>query len=146
MSSSTRGISYFDGKKFTHFGTEEGFAEVKCKSILVDDASRVWIGTEGMGLALFTQDTFHFFGHEDGLSGNFIRDITQDNQGRIWAATAGDGITQIEVSREEFSLSPPLNGGVDSSFQDPQIHYRDQLKFRIYRKGKLGLGLSLINI
>ena len=140
LSASTRGVSYFDGKKFTHYGADEGFADVKCKAIFVDDASRVWIGTEGMGLALFTQDTFQFFKHDDGLSGNFIRDIIQDRQGRIWIATAGDGITQIEVSREEFTLSPPLNGSTDSSFQETQIRYRDNLKFRIYRKGTLGLG------
>ena len=139
LSSSTRGISYFDRKEFTHYGADEGFADVKCKSIFVDDASRVWIGTEGMGLALYTQDTFRFFTHDDGLSGNFIRDIIQDNQGKIWVATAGDGITQIEISREKFSLSPLLNGSIDSSFQSQQIHYRDNLKFRIYRKGKLGL-------
>jgi ligand-binding sensor domain-containing protein len=139
LSASTKGISYFDGKKFTHFGEDEGFAEVKSKAIFVDDASRVWIGTEGNGLALFAKDTFQFFTHDDGLSGNFIRDIVQDNQGRIWIATAADGITQIEISREEFSLSPPLTGNVDSSFQASLIRYRDNLKFRIYRKGKLGL-------
>lgn len=140
ISSSNKGVSYFDGKSFTHFGKNEGFANVKCKAILVDNLSRVWFGTEGMGIALYTQDTFQFFKHEDGLSGNFIRDIIQDREGRIWVATAGDGITQIDISREKFTLSPTLTGNADNAFQEPQIRYRDNLKFRIYRKGKLGLG------
>lgn len=145
LSAANKGISYFDGKKFTHFGENEGFVDVKCKAIFVDNYSRVWIGTEGNGLALFAQDTFLFFTHEDGLSGNFIRDIVQDSLGRIWIATAGDGITQIEVSREKVSLSPSLSENVKSSNQEPKIIFRDRLKFRIYRKGKLGLESRKIN-
>jgi len=145
-----KGVTYFwnktkspNGERFTTY--DSGLLDVKTKAVFVDNASRVWIGTEGNGLAVFAKDSFQFFTIEEGISGNWIRDIVQDRDGKIWVATAGGGITRIEANR---SFSPPAirpDSIPDSLWIAPPVAFQDDFKFEIFRSGKNGLISNRIN-
>ncbi|MEK7255805.1 MAG: two-component regulator propeller domain-containing protein, partial [Bacteroidota bacterium] len=71
---SDRGLSFYNYQTFRHFGAEEGFADVKCRALHLDRRGRLWIGTEGRGLAVLDTKTlaaggsaFRFFSKRDGL-------------------------------------------------------------------------------
>ncbi|MEL6675701.1 MAG: two-component regulator propeller domain-containing protein, partial [Bacteroidota bacterium] len=97
MGVSAKGVTVFDKNQgFRSFGWEEGFLDIKVKSLFQDRKNRIWLGTEGAGLALFQDSSFRFFDGSSGLSDNWIRDIVEDKKGRLWVATAGGGLTRME--------------------------------------------------
>jgi ligand-binding sensor domain-containing protein len=94
-----------------HFDASNGFYNVKCRAIFRDRADRIWVGTEGLGLAVFTLPSlradsagmpvepggFRFFTKKNGLAGNWIRDIAEDAAGNLWIATTDGGISRLKI-------------------------------------------------
>ena len=126
FSAGDRGISYwgppFDSPTGTadtlvHFDASNGFYNVKCRALHRDRSNRIWVGTEGLGLAVYTApvDTsdstvpqnesgnFQFFTKKNGLAGNWIRDIAEDATGNIWVATTDGGIGKITLTGQSLT-------------------------------------------
>ncbi|MDR0412482.1 MAG: response regulator [Dysgonamonadaceae bacterium] len=64
-----------------------------------DSKFRIWIGTEGSGLAVFNPQTEQFqqtFTQQNGLPSNIVYSILDDGYGNIWASTGG-GLVKIET-------------------------------------------------
>ena len=105
LSAGDRGFSHFDGKNFQHFSVDSGFVNIKCKALHQDRQGRLWVGTEGAGVAVVESSAggaleprFRFLNKKKGLAGNWIRDIEEDASGNLWAATTDGGISKIQMN------------------------------------------------
>ena len=127
LSAGDRGISYFDGEKFSHYDAANNFVDVKCRAMLQDSRGRLWVGTEGNGVAVSSpMDTlsrrFRFFTKNQGLAGNWIRDIAEGPDGSIWVATTDGGISKITVNDLASGSLGFKNFGQDEGLPDLTIH------------------------
>jgi ligand-binding sensor domain-containing protein len=77
------------------FDSQNGLAGNKGRSLLVDQAGRLWIGSEYDGLALQTLTGWKIFTTKDGLSQNEIKVMKLDGSGNLWIGTR-DGLTRID--------------------------------------------------
>ncbi len=78
------------------------------RSLAIDKAGKVWIGTAGMGVAIFDPDTeaFEYLVHDpenpQSLAYDNVRSIVHDRQGRVWLGTYGRGISRFNPATGEF--------------------------------------------
>lgn len=109
------GIFTVDAKKtdikeedFQHYGTQEGLPSNHVSCLAIDDSNRLWIGTQGHGIA---RCTFKDNGEMDiqqyttkrGLVSNNIHSIVADNDGQIWAGT-DDAMTRINPKTTDIGI------------------------------------------
>ena len=78
----------------------EGLPVGMISTLLTDRMGRLWVGTEGGGIAVLTgvaggRMRFHRLGRKDGLPDQIIDDLLQDKAGAIWVSTDG-GIARID--------------------------------------------------
>ncbi len=67
--------------------------------VFQDANFRIWVGTEGEGLALFNPKKNNFdtmFNNESGLPSNIIYSILNDAEGNLWVSTGG-GLVKIST-------------------------------------------------
>jgi two-component sensor histidine kinase/ligand-binding sensor domain-containing protein len=81
--------------------------EKNIRSILIDAAETVWVGTHGNGILRIQPgngrvERLTSDGNPGSLSSNRIRKIYQDTQQRIWVATEGGGLNQWLPETETF--------------------------------------------
>jgi diguanylate cyclase (GGDEF)-like protein len=80
----------------------------KVLAIEEDEEGRLWIGTDGGGLACLEPRTerFKLFRHDpqrtDSLSSNRIRALYVDTHGMIWVGTEGGGLNLFDPKRGTF--------------------------------------------
>lgn len=123
-----------------HLDAANGFYNVKCRALHLDQQGRTWIGTEGIGLAVFDgQDSlpFHFFTKKNGLAGHWIRDIEEDAAGNIWVATTDGGISKITMSNGSLASASFKNFGLSSGLPDLTVH-----ALHFDKKGRLWFALQ----
>ncbi|WP_159821229.1 ligand-binding sensor domain-containing protein [Colwellia sp. 20A7] len=73
------------------FTVEDGLPSNEVRSILVDSANNLWVGTAS-GLAKISPDnTLEIFNKQSGLPASFIMTLAEDEFGKVWIGT-GDGI------------------------------------------------------
>lgn len=65
---------------------------VSVRALREDRSGRLWIGTDGAGLALVDGENVDWFTSRDGLSRDQVEAIFQDAEGGIWVATQGGGL------------------------------------------------------
>jgi ligand-binding sensor domain-containing protein len=76
--------------------------------VFEDQRGRVWVGTEGGGLALFDPDSKSFsryrYESDDplSLSNDYISAIYQDRSGTIWIGTKWKGVNKLSPSISRF--------------------------------------------
>jgi ligand-binding sensor domain-containing protein/signal transduction histidine kinase/DNA-binding response OmpR family regulator len=98
-----KGLSYFNGGKFTQFYHEENNAyslsNNTISTLLIDAKKRIWIGTKGGGINLYdkTSNRFYVIDKKSGLSNDVIQSIEEDNNGNIWVST-NQGLSKIIIS------------------------------------------------
>lgn len=76
------------------YDKQNGMAGNKGRSLMVDQAGRLWVGSEYDGLSYQTRDGWQILTNRDGLSHNEIMVMKQDPSGNLWIGTR-DGITKI---------------------------------------------------
>jgi ligand-binding sensor domain-containing protein/two-component sensor histidine kinase len=120
ISSSEKGVSKIDSLGITPIFADNGFLNVKAKTIASDAYDNVWVGTEGKGILIFKRkpvpldsiqqnskfdslnkelfpdyvletDTITI---EDGLTSNFIKKILIQDRS-VWVATYSFGIVEL---------------------------------------------------
>ncbi|MDR2804759.1 MAG: hybrid sensor histidine kinase/response regulator, partial [Dysgonamonadaceae bacterium] len=90
-----------------------------------DSKFRIWIGTEGSGLAVFNPKTEQFeqtFTLQSGLPSNIVYSILDDGEGNIWAST-GSGLVKIESDLKAVKRFGYLN-------DIQKIHYNPKAVLR----------------
>ncbi|MBI1227381.1 MAG: hypothetical protein GC192_19270 [Bacteroidetes bacterium] len=138
LSAGDKGFSYWGPAKdslgidtLINFDGSNGFYNVKCRALYRDRFDRIWVGTEGLGLAVyvpiqdslaFNSGNFHFFTKKKGLAGNWIRDITEDVAGNIWVATTDGGICKIILNGHSLESAVFKNYGQAEGMPSSTIH------------------------
>ena len=92
---SMKGVSRFDGKKWTTFSQEkEGLLSDFLFTSVADDQGGVWFGTSN-GASYFDGTARRDYTTADGLISNNVRAITVDPSGAVWFGT-GAGISVFD--------------------------------------------------
>jgi len=94
----TENTSRFDGANWTTFNQAKNVL-----SFYQDGSDRIWMGTDGSGVAILDDDSWLYFSTADGLAGNSVRWITGEGTEKIWLATDSgvssyDGTDFITIS------------------------------------------------
>ncbi|MBK8564379.1 MAG: histidine kinase [Saprospiraceae bacterium] len=124
----------------THFDGSNGFFNVKCRALHHDPLGRIWIGTEGLGLAIYDgRDSLplHFFSKRRGLAGNWIRDIATDPAGYVWVATTDGGLSRASYINQSLDNLRFENFGLAEGLPDLTVH-----ALHFDRQGRLWLALQ----
>jgi signal transduction histidine kinase/ligand-binding sensor domain-containing protein len=115
------GLSRYDGESFVTYRPRqgsEGAGSLPASvvfSLLEDSRGRLWVGTDGGGLAHYKPDTdsFEVFralpGKEGGLPSDRVLTLAEDRRGSIWAGL-GDGTLGIfDPSTQAFKVVKPAS-------------------------------------
>jgi len=96
----SEGLVRFDGAHFTLFSHENTPAlhESSVFCLLTGRDGRLWIGTEGGGLAEMHDGNFRAYTAADGMTGNFVRSLFEDRAGILWVAT-DEGLFRLESGK-----------------------------------------------
>lgn len=109
------GATFYDGKKFNFFNSENGLSDEKVWRIIEDKDGNIWLTTYGSGIFKYSNGHFTNYNDKKGLSGNNVRAIFQDSKNRIWIGTANglnlfDGNTfQLFTTKEGLKSHRILN-------------------------------------
>ncbi|MGB5256718.1 MAG: two-component regulator propeller domain-containing protein [Woeseiaceae bacterium] len=106
------GLNSYDGYEFSHYKRQRGNPEALSNDFIFDiaedKAGKLWIATNGGGLARMDRATGRVktFRHSDAdsntVAGNIIRRLLIDNAGSIWIGTRGAGLSQFDPATETF--------------------------------------------
>jgi len=149
MSNSERGVTKIDSLGIKPIFEDNGFLNVKAKTIAEDPEENIWVGTEGKGILIFkkeyytpdsldqdqsrfnrldkklfpdyvlTTDTLNI---DDGLPSNRIRKIVFGNRA-AWIATYSSGILQIPFVGKIPTLGQKkIKYGTSQGIQDLYIN------------------------
>lgn len=80
----TRGVSRYDGKTFTHLTTEDGLAQNFVYKIHRDPDGVMWFATDGGGVSRYDGEEFTNLTTKDGLSNRLLYTIAQGPDGMMW--------------------------------------------------------------
>lgn len=113
------GLSRYDGESFVTYRPHQGaggagfLAASVVFSLLEDSQGRLWVGTDGGGLARYKPDTDSFEvyranpGQEGALLSDRVLALAEDKDGEIWVGL-GDGTLGIfDPSTEQFRTVRP---------------------------------------
>ncbi|MDI4634425.1 diguanylate cyclase [Pelomonas sp. V22] len=110
------GLARWDGYRFRIYQTDaerpgalpDGFIQ----TLHGDRKGRLWIGTQGAGLARYEPATDGFVGYPVGplgLAHVSVRAIADDGQGGLWVASEG-GLDHLDTESGRFHRVLPTNG------------------------------------
>ena len=90
-------LSYFSFSQAQnpHFRTytiQEGLPQSSVYSLLLDNQSKLWVGTQG-GVASFDGRNFTTYTQKEGLGDNHVTTIYQDNENQIWVGQRYTGVS-----------------------------------------------------
>jgi signal transduction histidine kinase/ligand-binding sensor domain-containing protein len=100
MSFYTGGLARYRNGRFEVFTAAEGLPSGHYRTLLIDDAGRLWIASSSEGLIRVDHPTrerpqFRFYTMQQGLAANSVGCITQDRWGRIYTCS-NKGIDQLD--------------------------------------------------
>ncbi|WP_291725833.1 two-component regulator propeller domain-containing protein, partial [Bernardetia sp.] len=96
---------------FRTFGLDHGLPQSEVptpQAGIVDSKGRIWVGTNGGGLALLEQEKYRVFGVKDGLNSNLISSVVEDSEGNIWILSQNKNLSKYDGVN--FTSFPELNG------------------------------------
>ena len=113
IGSHNEGVSYYNGKSFEYFTTNEGLSDNQIRSIQEDKNGKIWIGT-AKGASVY----------EKGIFTNYSTKTTQPKyewnktNGDLWfSAGKEDGINRFDGINMNYLIFPkPKNKNPDNSF------------------------------
>ena len=88
----TAGPALLENGTMRAFGVESGLPNLFILSAMEDSKGRVWMGTDGGGLAMLEGGVFRVFTTKDGIAGNVVFRVAEDAKGRLWICSS-DGLT-----------------------------------------------------
>jgi diguanylate cyclase (GGDEF)-like protein len=93
------GLSRVRGDVIETLGAAEGLGNLFVRAVYEDRRGRVWIGTDGGGLAILENGRLTTLTMVEGLSSNFVRCFYEDANGAMWVGTYGGGLSRIADGR-----------------------------------------------
>jgi len=95
--------------RFNNYTINNGLSQSTVNTILQDDNSALWIGTQD-GLNRFDGDKFEIFNsdEEEGINNPFITSSVKTKDGKLWFGTH-NGLTAYSPIKEEFHTYTPSN-------------------------------------
>ena len=120
------GLARYSGGRFTFFTTDEGLPAGSIRTMYLDRAGHLWIGSSRGGVSRVDdpsqpRPTFATVSSADGLSSNLVTALTEDLEGRIYAAT-GRGLDRIAPGSgriKHFTTADGLGPGeIDAALRD----------------------------
>lgn len=147
ISSSERGITKIDSLGIQQIYEDNGFLNVKAKTITSDDYDNVWVGTEGKGILIFRrkylendsiQEGSKFdrldknifpdyvletdtLSTENGLPSNYIKKLIIENRS-VWVATYSSGIVELIYGKVGLSFKVWKHYRSNEGIKDPFIN------------------------
>jgi len=95
-----QGLVRFDGVRSTVFDRKNsGLPHDNVWSLHVDRAGRLWVGTDGGGLALWDHGVRETFSTASGLGSAEVRPVLQTKDGALWVGTRGGGVDRYADGR-----------------------------------------------
>ncbi|MDI6791786.1 MAG: two-component regulator propeller domain-containing protein, partial [bacterium] len=124
-----KGISKYDGVKWTSFTTKDGLIDNRVRAILEDSIGNLWVGTENGVSCYYDEQRWQSFTMADGLAGSWVSCLMEDQDGHIWCGT-GHLSEQGGVSR----LTTTALLARDYLSDDPTLLY--PIIYRIFQDAK----------
>ena len=90
------GACRYDGKSFTGFTKDQGFADKGMYAILEDKSGNLWFATEKDGVWRYNGKSFKNFTTKDGLTDDSVFSIVEDKDGNLWFGTRGFGLSRYD--------------------------------------------------
>lgn len=108
-----RGVTRFDGVRWTNFRTNSGLPGDAVSPMELDRHGNLWLGTE-RGAARFDGQKFIPFTTNQGLPNNNVRGIRRAPDGQLWFATTGgaarfDGQKCAVLTRKDGLVDDRVN-------------------------------------
>ncbi|MDX2245588.1 MAG: two-component regulator propeller domain-containing protein [Bacteroidia bacterium] len=125
-----RGISRFDGNKFSSYGAENGLVGTFLSSIIEDKNGYIWVGSDA-GLSRFDGYRFQDFSKYLEITDKVVETLMEDREGNIWIGTKSSGI--ILYQGEKFIVNP---------FPWPGENGKNILSFLEDHSGKVWIGTT----
>jgi signal transduction histidine kinase/DNA-binding response OmpR family regulator/ligand-binding sensor domain-containing protein len=99
-----------------HFDFQEKLNRITC--LYVDARQRVWIGSDGGGVAQISPDgkVLQQFNKESGLASGHVYSLQEDDNGRLWASTAA-GLSCINPANSEILNYFASDGAMPGEFR-----------------------------
>ncbi len=94
------GLVRFDGLKFTSFtvGNTPELVSDSIVTLFQDRRRRLWVGTDGGGLACLEEGKFTCYTLPDRVGASVVSTISEDQQGGLWIGTDG-GLYRLSAGR-----------------------------------------------
>lgn len=86
--SGSGGVTFYNGKTFSHYGSKQGFPE-RVTNYLLDKQGSHWMGTDNHGVFVIKTDSILQISMKEGLGSVYVNDIKEDTFGNIWIANDG---------------------------------------------------------
>ena len=86
-----------EGGRFTAYGRAEGLPRGAIWAIAEDQGGRVWVGTDGGGLASLRDGRLVPFTTRDGLAADSVRALLSGRDGSLWVGTR-NGLSRLRGS------------------------------------------------
>ena len=100
------GASYFDGRQWKQYTTQDGLGHNLIFDILQDSEGALWFGTGWWwfgdfseplgGVSQFDGKRWRNYTYKDGLAGHVTPRIFQDREGSLWFGDAEAGISRLD--------------------------------------------------
>jgi ligand-binding sensor domain-containing protein/signal transduction histidine kinase len=94
-----QGLVRFDGVRSTVFDRSSGLPDDNVWALRVDRSGRLWVGTDGGGLALWEQGLVRTFSVGSGLGAAQVRPVLERKDGALWVGTRGGGVDVYQGGR-----------------------------------------------
>lgn len=113
IGSHNEGVSFYDGKSFEYFTTNEGLSDNQIRSIQEDGNGKIWFGTAN-GISLYDEGKFTNFPSKN----NNPQLDWQKTKGDLWFyAWEEDGINRFDGINMNYLIFPkPQNKNPDKSY------------------------------
>ena len=105
--STTGGVSRFDGKHFSTYGTAQGMLSNDITAMLQDRNGDIWFGAYGGSLTRFDGSVFYQYRGKN----NIIYSLAEDAEGHIWGGTKEGGTFSFHAG--EFTYFGKAQGWPD---------------------------------
>jgi ligand-binding sensor domain-containing protein len=89
----------YDEESFQSLADEDGLEGKITRSVHVDSAGQVWLGSMGFGISRYDGEGYTPYTKADGLSDGNITSILEDRDGQMWFGTVGSGLMRYDGGR-----------------------------------------------
>lgn len=113
---SDKGLSAYDGKRFTHYFTQQGLTENEIIKLQIDAQNRLWAVGASSRLSYFSKGKFSALSANEAflklLNNRIISTINSENDGDVFVTTVlGGGTIRIQnLSKVDYVKQDWLNG------------------------------------